>query len=78
MAIANGTLDTQTEQVQARCARDAGYLRLIMQGGPAYPGNLPVALAAAGGLRVHPICGELPPGLDPAVETALAMAARGR
>jgi signal transduction histidine kinase len=81
-AIATGVLDVHADEVRARCARDAAYLRLVMQGGQVSPGSLAVALAAAAeeaaavGLRVHPMCDALPPGLDRALVTAIAMAVR--
>lgn len=81
-AIATGRLDARADQVRARCARDATYLRLIMHGEPTDPGGLPTALAAAAseavavGLRVHPMCTELPDDLDPSVVSAIAMAVR--
>jgi signal transduction histidine kinase len=81
-AIARGGLDLRADQVRARCARDAAYLRLMMQGGRLDPGSLPVALAAAAegaaavGLRVHPTSAPLPSDLDPAVVEAIARAVR--
>ncbi|MGH3451785.1 MAG: hypothetical protein ACRDQW_13875, partial [Haloechinothrix sp.] len=80
-AIASGALDAQTDEVRARCARDAARLRLLVQGGQVGPGGLAAGLAAAVedaaalGLAVRPICGELP-DLDPGVVTGIAMAAR--
>jgi signal transduction histidine kinase len=81
-AIATGVLDVRADEVRARCARDAAFLRLVMQGGQVSPGSLAVALAAAAeeaaavGLRVHPMCDALPRGLDRAVVMAIAMAVR--
>jgi signal transduction histidine kinase len=81
-AIARGGLDVHADEVRARCARDAAYLRLMMQGGQPGPGSLPVALAtaaqeaAAVGLRVHPICDALPADLDPVAVSAIARAVR--
>jgi signal transduction histidine kinase len=81
-AIARGELDARADEVRARCARDAACLRLIVQGGRLSLASLPVALAAAAeeaagiGLRVHPMCGALPPDLDISVVTALALAVR--
>ncbi len=81
-AIAGGELDARADEVRARCARDAAYLRLIMQGERLSLASLPVALAGAAeeaagiGLRVHPMCGALPEDLDISVVTALALAVR--
>jgi len=81
-ALARGGLDARAEEVRARCARDAAYLRLILQGERLSLASLPVALAdaaeeAAGiGLRMHPMCGDLPSDLDISVVTALALAVR--
>lgn len=83
-SIANGALDARTDEVRARCARDATYLRLIMQGGQTRRDGPGLAAALAGaaaeaaavGLRVHPTCDTLPPDLDPAVEAAIEMAVR--
>jgi signal transduction histidine kinase len=81
-AIASGELDARADEVRARCARDAAYLRLIMQGERLSLASLPVALAGAAeeaagiGLRVHPMCGALPEDLDISVVTALALAVR--
>jgi CRP/FNR family transcriptional regulator, cyclic AMP receptor protein len=81
-AIARGGLDLRADQVRARCARDAAYLRLMVQGGRLDLGSLPVALAAAAeeaaavGLRVHPTSAPLPSDLDPAVVEAIARAVR--
>ena len=81
-ALARGGLDARAEEVRARCARDAAYLRLILQGERLSLASLPVALAdaaeeAAGiGLHMHPMCGDLPSDLDISVVTALALAVR--
>jgi signal transduction histidine kinase len=81
-AIANGVHDVDAAEVRARCARDAAYLRMIMQGGPVGPDGLPATLATlaadavAVGLRVSAMCDALPSDLDPAVASAMAMAVR--
>jgi signal transduction histidine kinase len=81
-AIARGGLDVRADEVRARCARDAAYLRLMMQGERLSPESLTVALAGAAreaagiGLRVHPMCGALTPDLDISVVTAFALAVR--
>jgi signal transduction histidine kinase len=81
-AIARGGLDTRSDEVRARCARDAAYLRLIMRGERLSLASLPVALASAAeeaagiGLRMHPMCGALPADLDISVVTAFALAVR--
>jgi signal transduction histidine kinase len=81
-AIAGGLVDVRSEEVRARCARDAASLRLIMSGRPVRSADLPRSLAtvvaeAAGlGLRVHQVLDDLPSGLDNAAVTAIAMAVR--
>jgi signal transduction histidine kinase len=81
-AIARGLLDVHSDEVRARCARDALLLRLTMTEGRLHSGNLPAALASAAaeaaaiGLRVHPFLDTLPSDLNPAVVTAIAMAVR--
>ena len=81
-AIARGGLDARADEVRARCARDAAYLQLIMRGEWLSPASLPVALAGAAeeaagiGLRLHPMCGALPPDLDISVVTAFTLAVR--
>jgi signal transduction histidine kinase len=81
-AIANGALDAKTDAIRARCAREAAYLRLTIEGGHASHGGLPVALAAAVadataiGLRVHPMIAAVPADLDGRVLSALEMAVR--
>jgi len=65
-ALARGGLDARAEEVRARCARDAAYLRLILQGERLSLASLPVALADAAeetagiGLRMHPCAATCP------------------
>lgn len=81
-AIATGALDSRADDVRARCARDAAYLRLLVQGGRLDEAGPAATLAEAArdavgmGLRVHSRLAPLPTDLDPAVVTAVAMAAR--
>jgi signal transduction histidine kinase len=83
-AIARGGLDHRTEQVRERCARDAEYVRRLVEADdPSEHGaGLDHALIAVAGeverlgLRVRYQCGPLPGDLPPAVVEALAGAAR--
>ncbi len=81
-AIANGRLDAGSDRARALAARDATYLRTIMQGGTVTSDSLPSALAAvaadaaAVGLRLHPLLAPMPSHVDQRAVVAIAMAAR--
>ncbi|ROO51992.1 signal transduction histidine kinase [Micromonospora sp. Llam0] len=81
-AIASGRLDANSDQVRALAARDATYLRTIMQGGTVASDSLPAALASVAadatgiGLRLHPLLAPLSSSIDRRAVTAIAMACR--
>jgi signal transduction histidine kinase len=80
-AIARGSVDPRSEAVRTRCAREADYLRSLIQTGEFVQGPLAdelrdaVGVAVQCGLRVHLLCGELCTVKDPDVVKAFCQAA---